>query len=840
MCGRYGALPIGMWATTMVGFGSLFAEPLAAPVAAQDAAESFQPDAGPESDPEADSKAEAEAEPEPEPGTEPNSDAETEPDPEPEPEAEPEAEAEPNPGADPGPTADPEPEPDPEPETAADPETETAAEYSPDEDYEYGAVAEVEADIEEKKLAAPSDFDIQLGALARVPRADAQSMLTLTPGVFLSQHATTGHTAGMFLRGFDAAEGEDLEVTVEGIPLNEVSNAHGHGYTDTGFVMPELVHGLRVIQGPFDPAQGDFAVAGSVDYRLGLEERGVHAKAGYGRFGERRAGLWWGPKGQSTGTLAGLNLHAGDGFGPNRAFENGSVLGQYEGTGRNAELRYRVLAFASAASWDTAGVVRQDDFEARRLPCENDRDSQLFCLYDPNQGGSSQRVGVSSSVAWRSPNQLIDARVFALGRGLEIRENFTGFNNDPRTDGGAQRGDLAEQRYQALTAGQRTTYRQQFRGLGREQEVEVGSYLRFDQVDTRTDRLRDELGVPYRTDFDREIQQVNLAGYINGNLALLDWWDVVVGVRLDYFGYQVEDNNFPTEDRIGERLGRATSTANGFAVQPRGSLRFRLVKDLTYFISGGWGARSSDAAALSEGEFAPFARVVATETGLIWALQGQSRNRHAFETAFETWDLECRASAFFTRVEQDLVFDPVAGRNSLVGPTHRMGVMGYVKNRLASWLSQQASVTYTEARLATGGLRGSELVPFVPRWLLRWDVAATHYFKMRRQAFLVGAGFGLSHVGRRPLPLSEFAQPFTIGSASVTARWRWLELGVRAENLWNVRYRAAEFNYPSNFDGPSAPTSSLPTRHFAAGPPFTALAELRLHFDFEGSKTPRQ
>src|SRR6185295_4688173 len=97
-------------------------------------------------------------------------------------------------------------------------------------------------------------------------------------------------------RGFDAREGQDLEFSANGVPINESGNLHGNGYADTHFIIPELVESVRVIQGPFDPRQGNYAVAGSADYHLGLERRGATAKFTTGSFGTNRMLLTWGPK----------------------------------------------------------------------------------------------------------------------------------------------------------------------------------------------------------------------------------------------------------------------------------------------------------------------------------------------------------------------------------------------------------------------------------------------------------------------------------------------------------------------------------------------------------------
>src|SRR5205807_880832 len=82
-----------------------------------------------------------------------------------------------------------------------------------------------------------------------------------------------GDAEQVFLRGFDAREGQDLEFTVDGVPINDAGNLHGNGYADTHFILPELVRSLRVTEGAYAPQQGNFAVAGSADYQLGLGRR---------------------------------------------------------------------------------------------------------------------------------------------------------------------------------------------------------------------------------------------------------------------------------------------------------------------------------------------------------------------------------------------------------------------------------------------------------------------------------------------------------------------------------------------------------------------------------------
>lgn len=672
---------------------------------------------------------------------------------------------------------------------------------------EYGASATVRAD-QRGPAVAVGDLRIQVGELARVPRADAQSLLTLAPGVLLTNHGGEGHAASMFLRGFDAGEGESVETQLEGMPLNELSNHHGHGYADTTFVAPELVRELRMIQGPFDPTQGDFAVAGTVDYRLGLHDPGLQIRASTGSFRRHRLFLGYRPQGERRATFLAVNFERGDGFGVNRSFGKASVLGQYEAKlGRGTLLR--TLAFVATQHWDSAGVIRDDAYRARALSCGRGRDAQFFCTHDTNQGGSAQRAGLTTTLERSQDTSYLRAQAFFGTRGFRTKENFTGYTQDPRQDGLPQRGDLRDGSTHALTLGARALGRKRFAFFARNHDLEAGMFARHDLIDTSMDRVRRELDVPYLTDFDRGVRQTQVGTYLRLDAQLLDALRLSFGTRADAFAFSVLDRNQPAVDRMGERLTRASTDAYGFALSPRGTLDFRVVDGLHWLSSIGGGARSSDATALSESESAPFARLWASETGFV------------FTKALVSVDLESRISGFYTRVSRDLVFDAESGRNQPVGTSQRAGVMAMLRGQVSSWLDLLASASYTRAHLSSPDAAFVSLagprVPFVPNWLVRGDAVIAHSLPWLPQlrAF---AALGVGYVGERPLPHTEWTQPYTVVDTSLGVTYRTLELSTSLTNLFDARYRQSELNYASSFD-PSAPLSQLPARHFSAGAP---------------------
>ncbi|MDC0712821.1 TonB-dependent receptor [Stigmatella sp. ncwal1] len=674
---------------------------------------------------------------------------------------------------------------------------------------------------------AAGDFHIQVGQLADVPRNSATDLLLLAPGVMLANHGGEGHAETVFIRGFDAGEGKDVEFRLNGVPLNEVSHAHGHGYADTYFIIPELVDTLHITEGPYDPAQGDFGVAGTVEYQLGLKRRGLMVSGSYGSFHSRRLALVWGPQETRESTFVGLLLRQGHGFGPNRAYANAGAMAQGElAVGDTSRLRFFGAGYA--ARFSSAGVIRETDWVARRLDCGPSEEEQFFCLYDPNQGGATQRYlgSVELMTRLKQGGRFIQ-QAFGVQRQMRIRENFTGFLNDHTPPvGESQRGDNTEQSYTGTTLGLRGRYTPGITWWEQPQPLELGYFVRSDTVHTRSRRLRDRGGAPYLTLFDNDVRVTNLGAYASAKLSPRPWLLLRGGARLDSFLFGVEDQNRPEEDRQGARIPSEAIEAYGFTLSPRLSVEARLTPRLSWLTSVGLGARSSDAAALSDAEFAPFARVTSAETGLGYTAGG------------ETLTVEARGAVFATRVSQDFVFDEEAGRNQPVGASQRVGAFSMARLTLQERVDVQASVAWSRASLPAAGaspwkLFGGTVMPYIPGFLGRLDASVRGEAALWGERVGWNVALGHSTLGPKPLPLDRYSDPIFLFDAALRGRWKAVELGLTVENLLDARWREAEFNYVSNFRGAEAPASLLATRHFSAGAPRTLRGTLTLYLDFE-------
>ncbi|MBO6934303.1 MAG: TonB-dependent receptor plug domain-containing protein [Deltaproteobacteria bacterium] len=671
---------------------------------------------------------------------------------------------------------------------------------------EFGAEAVVDAP-EVRPVLAASDDRIETDRFALVPRTRGADLLTLAPGVVLQNHSGEGHAPTIFLRGFDAGEGQDLAIDVEGVPLNEPSNAHGHGYADLYFVIPETVQRVRVLEGPFDPRRGDFALAGSASYRLGPERRGIVAKIGLGSFGHQRLLLMAAPAQVERGTFAAVDLRRGDGFGPNRAHRSVSGLSQVRH--RFGRTTLSVLAGTSALEMDAVGVVREDAVVARSLSCDPDRHSQFFCFHDPQQGGSGSRHLASLRIDRRLNRGRLSQQLFLTQRKLRMRENFTGALLDPRGDG-------LDEHTRTTTVGGRGSYRRRWRWRGRTQSVEVGYDARHDTGRTRQWRLRQDGGQPYAVVFDTDLQITAVGAYLAAHVEPLAWLWLDLGLRADAFAFQLVDRDRASSDREGERLTEEAVDAFGVALQPRATIGARLGQGVALLLAAGRGVRSSDAQALSEGERAPFADVFGTELGLV-----VRRERGA-------WSGEAKAIGFYTYVSNDLVFDPERGRNAPVGSSQRYG--GSLVGRLhGPWLDVSLATTVTEALLGGGvfALGRDERLPFVPRAVGRADVAAHDHVEIRGERFQWGLGLGAGLVGPKPLPLGQRSAPIVSVDLSARLGWRWLGVTFAVENVLDARNRAIELYYPSDFGGGSLRAA----RHFAAAAPRTFRVTFEVALD---------
>jgi iron complex outermembrane receptor protein len=658
-----------------------------------------------------------------------------------------------------------------------------------------------------------SDFVIDVGQLAVVPRRNAESLLELAPGIFLTNEGGEGHAEQVFLRGFNAAQGQAIEFTVGGVPINEVDNPDSHGYADTHFIIPELIKDLQVTEGPFDPRQGDFAVAGSARYDLGVKERGLRFSGSFGSYAARRYLALWAPQGEREGTFAAAQFSEGDGYGDNRAYSSATAMGQYEGELGSRGL-FRLLATTYTTHYKSAGVVRQDDVDSGRIG--------FYGSEDPSQGGDAVRHTLSFDLeAPLQGNGTLAEQVFLTWRTLRITENFTGFLLDTPETGQSfhtQRGDAVQKDYTAFTAGSRGSDRLRFRLFDRDQTLEAGYYARYDHATPSIDRLRFGTQVPYLNDENLITDTTNIAGYVDVDIKPLSFLTLRGGLRQELFAYDVEDlcatrGNYkngepldeqcPAYDRAGPRAPAQRVTATGQVLEPKVTALVDFPHQLQLTASYGVGASSLDPISLEQDENAPFVKLTAYEAGAL--AKGRAYG----------FDWNARLIGYQTKVGEDLIFNPDLGRLSPSSSSTRTGIVAAAR-ATSRFLDEAVSFTTTHPVFDVDGT----LVPYTPLVIGRSDTA----FNARLPWTLAGhalpgtLGLGVGYIGKRSLPFSQFSSPTLQLDASAQVRWRFLALKAQVTNLTNAQFPSSEFFYASDFHSRPFPTLA-PAAHFTAAPP---------------------
>jgi hypothetical protein len=624
--------------------------------------------------------------------------------------------------------------------------------------------------------------------LQAAPHRSADELLAVVPGVFITQHSGEGKAYQIFYRGFDAVHGQDVELWAGGAPVNDVSNLHGQGYADLHFIPTEVVRRVVATPGTYDPRQGDFAVAGSMRFDLGYDVPGATVKAGAGTFGARRAFLAYRPPDAAEGTFAAVELYETNGFGPSRAAQRASAMGQVVlplGGGTDV----RVLASAYAGHFASAGVLRLADIESGAV--------NRFATYDASQGGASSRAQVVAEVSHREDDSGWQLSTYLVLRSLRLRQNFTGFLTDPN-------GDSSQQLNDALTLGATGSYDHRLPLFAATDTLRVGFFARTDWIDQSQKRLAQVDNRVTADQVDASVRAHDIAGYVDLALHPLRRLTLRGGVRADGLGYYARDD--------GAAAAGQARASQGFHVGKKVTADVALAPGLRALASYGEGFRSPQARSLAEGETTPFTSVTSYEVGL----------------RLSRGSLAGSLAAFQTNLSDDLVFDHATGRNERVPATRRRGAAADLLATPRPWLVGAVSATYARAAFTESDaqLRAGDLVPYVPQWVFRADAAARPSLGAWRGVPLSGRlGAGASLMARRPLPYAEWGHDVFLVDAAAALRVGRVELTAEVFNLLDAAWYDGEFVYASRWN-PGQAASLVPQRHVTVGAPRTLFFSL--------------
>ena len=628
-----------------------------------------------------------------------------------------------------------------------------------------------------------STVHITTREIEAAPRRTAEDVLRLVPGLTLVQHGSEGKGHQFFLRGFDAIHGADLELTVNGVPVNEWSNVHAQGYIDLGIVIPEIVRSVVVTKGPFALHQGAFATAGTAEYQLGIspDDLGWRLQYTAGTTNRHRLFGAYSPDTGDGDELVAAEATHDEGFGENRRLDRVTAAGRVHLFDRPGEGTLSLFGAGGFSRFELPGVVRNDDVAAGRIG--------FYDTYDDASRGTSGRGMLTLGYELHRVGQDLDLAGYGGYRYLRLRENFTGFLIEP-TDGDRRRQEQAT--WSCGFTGASTT------SLAETLALRTGLGAHLDILDQREDKLGQALE---RHDTRRDLSGTQLAAH-----ALLGLrWMPIDSIRVDA-GSRMDMVYVAVTDDVADG-----SRGGGIlvAVLPRATLRWRVFTDLLVVVAYGRGFRPPEARAFSE--FDPERAGISTDV-----YQG-GEPKITVSDAIEggiSWEPDSwygmSLTGFATFIERESVFDHVSGVNLELNGTRRAGVELEIHSNPLSWLWLGADVTFADAKFVQSGNR----VPNAP-----WLVGGVHAIVNHACGFRAGLRF--LGIAPRPLPHGATGATLTMLDATLGYEWQWLRIELEVENLLNQQIREGEYHYASHWQ-PGAEPSDIPVLHTSAGPPLNA------------------
>jgi hypothetical protein len=674
-------------------------------------------------------------------------------------------------------------------------------------------------------------------------------MLSAAPGFFVDHEDGEGLGNDVYLRGFDLDNGSGIEMSVGEVPINIPLHIHGQGYADVNFIIPEVVRSIRVLEGPYDPRQGDTAIVGSAYFDLGVPERGYQLKGTYGSFNQARIVGIAAPQEGSEETFAAFSLRQTNGFGVDRASQSASVNAQYGvDLGQNDHLR--LLATAYAAREALPGVVRQDDVDAGRIgyygayPFYNSfspKNCASASCAEPAQGVQASRIIVAAELDHASgAGARFEIAPWVMWTDFRSRQNYTGsvFESNVQPDLPSL-GDLWQLTNVETAAGFTSRFRTAPFHVGSFLEVvaEPGVSLRAGHTDQSKDLLNPSNLDPwdYRNNFG--LDTLDIGGYADLDLRLWKKLRISGGARADFLAVSINDNLsgvvFPTAKGA---LQGSTIDAARVAPGPRVTVAYEALPELTPVVSAGEGFRSLDAQSLTlcnspTPQFtglrissippctpgSPYSQVTSFEAGLRSEIA-----KGRFTTTL---------AAFQTDVANELVFEVSSGGLETEGASTRRGFVGSLVARPTSWLLASTALSVQSATLNTLVAGTSHYVPDVPSVLWRVDLNA-HRELFHVKGTPVGGrlGVGYTFLAGRHVNDAIIAPPNNVLNAQAAIRYRFVEVGFDMYNVLGLKYADDEAYFDSNwsFKPGQAPVSGAV--HIIPAPPRTALGTIALYF----------
>lgn len=618
------------------------------------------------------------------------------------------------------------------------------------------------------------------------PLNSSQEALRKVPGLIIGQHAGGGKAEQIFLRGFDIDHGTDVSINVDGMPVNMVSHAHGQGYSDLHFLIPETVNKIDFGKGPYYGDKGDFTTAGFVDFSTKdyLKESAITFSMG--DFNTLRTLGMFNllEKSKHQNAYIATEYLATDGpFESPQNFNRINVFGKYVTfSSDNSKLSLTASHFTSR--WDASGQIPQREVDNGNIT--------RFGAIDDTEGGETQRTNFNVEFNKHiTDNTRLKTNAFYSHYAFELYSNFTFFLEDPVN------GDQIKQQEDRHIFGANASVVKETSLGSTPVTISSGLGLRHDIVNDielshtlnrKTTLEQIQLG---------DLNQTNVDAFVNAEFEF-GKLKVAPALRLDYFKFLYNDKlqaNYTTQSETKTILS------------PKLNFYYDAASNLQLFLKSGIGFHSND-------------------TRVVVSNQGEDVLPRAYGLDFgKVWKpfpkLVLNSALWYLFLEQEFVYVGDAGIVEPSGKTERYGLDLGLRYQFNDWLFFDTDATITHAR-STEDPDGQNYIPLAPDFTLAGGLSVNDL-----NGF--SGGIRYRYIDDRPAneDNSIVAEGYFVTDFNANYSFDNITLGFVIENLFDTEWNETQFATESRLQNEAQSVEEI---HFTPGTPFFIKGTIAYRF----------
>lgn len=506
--------------------------------------------------------------------------------------------------------------------------------------------------------------------MEKIPLSRPGEVLEQVPGLIVSQHSGDGKANQYYLRGFNLDHGTDFAVWLDGMPLNMPTHAHGQGYIDSNWLIPELVQTMHYYKGSYNAEQGDFSSAGLTHLHYTTKLPKTLASLTTGNYGFQRF-----LNASSQNFLDGYLTYAMEVQTYDGAWDSDQHLRKFNGLVKYNEgdqkSGWGITFMAYDAKWDATDQVPQRAIR--------DNTIDRFGAIDNTDGGKTSRYSLSAE--WH--DNLWQASVYAIHYKLNLFSNFTYFLDDPVN------GDQFEQADKRNVFGGNIKKSFDFRIANIDSDHTIGIDTRFDDIGN-VGLYHTVARQRLSTTREDQVKQGSVSIWWQGQWALTPYLRASTGLRYDRYLFDVDSN-------LAENSGKAFDSI----LSPKLGLAWLASPAQEFYVNWGRGFHSNDARGATTridpatmeatNRVDPLVKVVSQEIG--W--RGKP-----------TQNWQSTLALFQLDLDSELLFIGDAGSTEANLPSHRVGIEWTNYITLGEYSYIDADFAMTRARFRDSDIAG--------------------------------------------------------------------------------------------------------------------------------------